>query len=1713
MPTHPRPETEPLLPEKEIQAHFSASGRRKSGPAAPAPGDAQDKQLLSRLPPLKHPGHSARAAEEPPSPQVTPYVRGGFFNLWTFHWVAPVLKAGSQKFLELPDIPLAPPNFCVESSHAKFQAAWARQLAAGDLEPGVVTALISCFWRPFAFTGLLLVLQTAVLYAGPLLLHRFVELAGARREFPWQEGPCLVGVLLAAKLVETGTRHQFQFRVSVLSMQATTALSAATYLKGLHLVSATGFFEFCGGVLCNPTRAGGITNYMAVDAQRVGDLALQLNGMWGLPLQIIVALVILFQVVGYAMLAGVGVMLAAMCISYSIATRQRASMRLTMACKDERMRATGEILSNMRVIKLQAWEETFEARIAGLRAAEMRWIRRYMWQAAANIFVLWFSPLLVSIATFGSCLLLGTPLTSARAFTAIATFRILQEPLRAFPQVITALTQAQVSIDRLNKFFRCPELDPNSVFRPPPKLVYVRTSSFNKTRLPGGGAASTDVCAVEVTGGTFSWDPEHEVAGRPTLRDINVQIQKGSLVAICGTVGSGKSSLLAALMGELTKLKGQVTVRGTTAYVAQSAWIQNASIRDNILFGRPFDAARYSGTLRACALLRDLEAMPAGDRTEIGERGINLSGGQKQRVQLARAVYQECDVYFLDDPFSAVDAHTGAHLFKECLKGALGGKTVIFVTHQMDLLVKSDLILVMKDGEIVQAGSYSDLVVGGGSSLLALVTAHESALQSMEARQPPWLATAPADREEDGADADAHGRGALDAALQQQLLAGGGGAHGPGGGRRADEPSEGELLRQRSGQLDGSPSWGQRKGAQQKDSKAGGAGGRGGLIQEEERERGRVSRRVYLSYMTKVWCGLHFPLLFLVLAMWQSLQVSSDWWLARSTSQSADSWQPPGVAILHQPVTSQWASLERSHPAGGNRSGPCLPAPGVGLPLVTSLSCFLLAQPAKWLGWKAPAGGRITPLLNQRALVEVTGGSSDEQLLPDHVEEEGAATTGRRETRATTSNTDNNVPPFHLAEREGGADVVGDDGPGGELRDIPLAAPTRGPERSLVQLEVPSDLSTTSLKAPGSNTSTSRGNHPQPDGSSPGNRSRQSDGLSSFHPLSGGSEIARGARAASTGMAPGEPNLASSPPQPQPKPQAHPQARPRLSLRREEVRDLLANARQGQGQAAVGPRHFFWVYSGLALGSGLFVLARTALIAAMGVATSQALFAGMLARLFRAPMAFFDATPSGRILNRVSRDQFALDLEIPFKFGGASAMAVQLAGTLLVTVTVTWQIAFLILPLAFVFFWLQGYYLATSRELTRLDSITRSPILHFFAESIAGSATVRAFNQERRFAQRNVAQINDSIRTSFHNFATNEWLAVRLEFISALLLSSAALLLVLVPSSSIAPGLVGLSLSYGLALNSCIYNAVVLYCQLENRMVSVERIDQYSAIASEAPRVSQKNRAPPPEWPSEGEIVIKNLEIRYRPDSPLVLRGVSCSIGAGERIGIVGRTGSGKTTLIQALFRLVEPASGSIWIDGRDVTQVGLKELRSRLGIIPQEPTLFDGSVRLNLDPLGAHSDLKIWEALEKCQLASVVRERDGHLDAPVGEGGSNWSVGQRQLLCLGRALLQRCRVLVLDEATASVDTATDAAMQVALRRAFGDGEARAGEVEGGQRRTTVLSMAHRIASVADSDRVLVLAAGRVAEFDTPANLLANPSSAYSNLVREYMSSSSSITS
>ncbi|KAG0282510.1 Multidrug resistance-associated protein 1 [Linnemannia gamsii] len=553
-----------------------------------------------------------------------------------------------------------------------------------------------------------------------------------------------------------------------------------------------------------------------------------------------------------------------------------------------------------------------------------------------------------------------------------------------------------------------------------------------------------------------------------------------------------------------------------------------------------------------------------------------------------------------------------------------------------------------------------------------------------------------------------------------------------------------------------------------------------------------------------------------------------------------------------------------------------------------------------------------------------------------------------------------------------------------------------------------------------------------------------------------------------------------------------------------------------------------------------------------GIRTSRQLHDRLADKVLRLPMSFFDTTPVGRIVNRFSTDMDNLDSELPNNVTDVYYFLTIVLGTVIV-ISFNLPIFLALVPfLLFFYFWVQVYYMRTSRALKRIHMISKSPLYQHFAETLAGVSTIRAMRCHPRFSADNAKKSDKSANAYWAYITANRWLSVRLEFLGAVVVLATAFLCVW-KMDQLGPGGAGLALSYSLSVTFHITYLVTSLSNLQNQLVSVDRILEYCEKKPEAPlTIAEMKLEKLPvardfrsglteggdgdgQW-KEGSIVFKNYSTRYREGMELVIKNLSVRVEGGEKVGIVGRTGAGKSSLTLALFRLVEAANshfakasyntpdcdvaaaatvakvpqtgesknptaevlesveveddgGSIEIDGIDISTIGLHDLRQRIAIIPQDPTLFAGTVRENLDPFDEQTDADLWTALERAHLKTHIASLSGGLSYEVSQGGENFSVGQRSLICLARALLRKTKILILDEATAAVDMETDDLIQKTIREEFAD--------------RTILTIAHRIKTVMDSDKILVLDHGRVKEFAAPKELLKMKESLFYQLAEQ----------
>ncbi|CAI6346527.1 unnamed protein product [Macrosiphum euphorbiae] len=1202
----------------------------------------------------------------------------------------------------------------------------------------ILPVLCKSFGSTFLFGSFLKLIDDCLVFVSPQVLKHLISFVGNSTEPLWR-GYFYIFLLMMTAMLQTIILSQYYHRMYLVGMRVRTSLTSAIYRKALR-ISNTAKKSFT---------TGEIVNLMAVDAYRFIDLITYLNMIWSAPLQIALAVYFLWQLLGPSVLAGLFVMIILIPINAAVADKSMKLLIKQMANKDERVKLMNEILSGIKVLKLYAWEPSFEQKVLDIRGKEIKILRSAAYLSATTSFIWSCAPFLVSLVTFVVYVLSDDShiLDAQTAFVSLSLFNILRFPLSLLPMVVSSIVQTSVSAKRINTFLNSEELDPDSV-----------THDFNEK----------DPIVIE--NGTFTWGKPTEA---PTLSNINLRVLSGQLVAVVGTVGSGKSSLLSSLLGEMDKVSGRANTKGSISYVPQQAWIQNKTLKDNILFGQSFNDKAYNKVIDACALKTDFQMLPAGDVTEIGEKGINLSGGQKQRISLARAVYKESDIYFLDDPLSAVDSHVGKHIFEHVIgpTGLLRKKTRILVTHSITYLRDVNLIVVMKDGQISETGTYKELIDKKGDFADFLLLHMQEQNEIDETEIDKLLEDAPAD-------------------LKEKYVR-----------QRSESNSVSSMQRQIS--IDSNKST-PRPDVEQIAK----------IIELEKAEIGNVKWDVFNQYIMSIgpiFCVTSVLLTFL----FQGLSISSNIWL------------------------SVW--------------------------------------------------------------------SNDDSSL--------------------TRETENDSKRFmHLT-----------------------------------------------------------------------------------------------------------------------------------------------------------------VYGLLGFGQVVSTVSSSITLSLGSVLAAEKFYKLINERIFKNPLSLFDTTPIGRILNRVSKDIDTIDNILPMMIRSFIEILVSVIGTLIVISYSTPIFIAVIIPITIMYFIIQRFFIATSRQLKRLESISRSPIYSHFSETVTGATSIRAYSVESKFILESEQKIDFNQSSYYPNIVANRWLAVRLETIGNFIIFFSALFSV-IERDTLSPGIVGLSVSYALQITQSLNWLVLITSEIETNIVSVERIKEYEKTPQEA-AWEVPSTQPPREWPTRGDVQFKNLKVRYREGLDLVLKGLDLLVEGGQKVGIVGRTGAGKSSLTLSLFRIVEAAEGSILIDGVDISKIGLHTLRKRLTIIPQDPVLFSGTLRMNLDPTNNNTDAQLWSALTLAHLKAYVVGLDGGLDHEMSEGGDNLSVGQRQLVCLARALLKKTKILVLDEATAAIDLETDDLIQTTIRTEFKD--------------CTVLTIAHRLNTIMDSDKVIVLDNGFMIEYDSPANLLQDKSSVFYSMAKD----------
>ncbi|XP_061652405.1 multidrug resistance-associated protein 4 isoform X1 [Phyllopteryx taeniolatus] len=1251
-----------------------------------------------------------------------------------FWWLNPLFRAGYKRTLEEDDIYPVLEEDSSELLGQQLQRYWDHEVQEATKalrKPKLSSVIIRCYWKSYSVLGLFTLIEEVIKVIQPVILGyiiRYFEDYDLHNQAALNETLCYAAGLSICTIGLAFLHHLYFFHVQRVGMKIRVAMCHMIYKKALCLSC------FAMG----KTTTGQIVNLLSNDVNKFDDVTIFLHFLWVAPLQAATVVGLLWLEIGPSCLAGMVVLMFLMPVQTLFGRLFSKFRSRTAILTDSRIRTMNEVVSGIRIIKMYAWEKPFAALVSDVRRKEIYQIMMSSYLRGLNMASFFCASKIIVFITFTLYVLLGNKISASRVFVTVALYTAVRLTVTLFfPSAIEKLYESRVSIQRIQEFLLLDEMTKAS------------------TRLP---LAEKQDSAIEIQDLICYWDKSLDA---PCLQNVTLSLTEKQLLAVIGPVGAGKSSLLSSILGELPVEKGAMKVKGQLTYAAQQPWVFPGTIRSNILFGKELDLRMYEKVLRACALKRDLELLPDGDLTLIGDRGATLSGGQKARVNLARAVYQDADIYLLDDPLSAVDAEVGRHLFEQCICGLLKSKPRILVTHQLQYLKGADQIVVLKEGHMVAKGTYAELQQSGVD--------FTSLLKKDEEEEPQT------------SDLSSRSRTLSQNSVRSQASS----VHSvQDGDYLAAEPVH--------------------------------------TLAEETRAQGSIGLNMYMKYLRAGASILVVVVVMLLNILAQVAYIVQDWWLA------------------------YWA------------------------------------------------------------------------------EEQGKL--------------DNN---------------------------------------STVALNMTKVYKELDLE------------------------------------------------------------------------------------------------------------FYLGIYGGLTAATIIFGFVRTLLMFNMLVRCTQALHNNMFTAILRTHVRFFDVNPIGRVLNRFSKDIGQLDSIMPWTFVDFIQVFLQILGVVAVAAGVIPWILLPVLPLLIVFLFLRRYFLQTSRDIKRLESTTRSPVFSHLSSSLQGLWTIRAFRAEGRFQK--AFDDHQDLHTAawFLFLSTSRWLALRLDGMCSIFVTVTTFGCLLL-RNQLDAGSVGLALSYAITLMGMFQWGVRQSAEMENMMTSVERVVEYTELDSEAAWETQKR--PPPGWPSKGRVTFDGVSFSYSTDGPKVLHNLKVTFQPKEKVGIVGRTGAGKSSLVSALFRLAEP-QGNIYIDGVLTSELGLHDIRQRMSIIPQDPVLFTGSMRKNLDPFSQHSDEELWNALKEVQLKGVVEELPGKLETVLAESGSNFSVGQRQLVCLARAILRKNRILIIDEATANVDPRTDELIQRTIREKFQE--------------CTVLTIAHRLNTIIDSDRILVLDAGRIHAYDEPYTLLRDPSSIFYKMVQQ----------
>lgn len=1389
----------------------------------------------------------------------SPYDRAGLLSRYSLYFMLPLLKRGYNNNITIDDIGNPPTIDLSRTLGLRLQQNYNQEIL-NKKEPSLLRALFKTFgfqlllfcFLDFASKCIAFPMQTVALgwlirdtglYLNtPLLVvtNATNTAANTTSDTDNNQVPTLIPLtsdeiywkviydailILLFTLLAVVLSHPYFFETYHIGMKCRIAACYMIYKKSLRLSQSA----------MSETTVGQMVNLLSNDVNRFDQVVQMMPYIIIAPLQAIIVLTILF--VFYLGLWPTLASLASILLYIAVQTsmgRGFSKFRARTAKRtDERVRLMNEIILAMRVIKMYAWEKPFKRLVYAARKREITTIGISSILKTINLTLFFVSSKIIVFVALITYVLLGNSFKPEIVFVSIGLANLVRVSLTLFfPNAIAYCAETVISCRRINKFLMLPELD----------------NSPASYKLSSDGYGCKYV--VKMNKVYASWASNNELTSNSDarwaiIRNLTLAIKPRDLVLVVGRVGSGKSSVLMSILGELPVASGRLEVNGRISYACQEAWIFSGTVKENILFGKNYEPDRYNEVIRVCSLERDIEILVDGDATIVGERGVSLSGGQKARVNLARALYNDADIYLLDDPLSAVDAPVAKHIFNESLRTFLRKKTVILATHQLQFLRHATKVLVVDRNSPSAFGTLQEVMA---SEAFSVVDYSKEAFED-------------ATTTETGTDADVTKRSKEEKRRQS---------------RKFDRQAKGE----------GTSSGGSKSSSRSPPK-----------IPEEEDER-----------------------------------------LIRADSQASSNLNE-SVKVI-DPLSIDYKVGSRVQIDD------------------------------------APA--------QQKALRKLTGSER------------------RQGTEVLSVVSANASTYFYYASNAAGV-----------LYFIWFIFTNIFAQGLYIYIDFFLSFWTDSVQ-------------------------RKEMQGATFVP--------------------------------------------------QTYVDYLTN---NEISAA---------YSVLI---GLCVFASFCRAATFFIGTLKAsinIHDKLFNSVVHAPMTFFDFSPIGILLNRLSRDIGFVDETLPATMIEIVMIFVNIIGIIVLAIIIDYKNLGPSILLLIVAFILRNYCSRTVTKLKQIEGVTRSPIYSHISTTLSGLSTIRAFKVQDEFVRLFDKQQDTHTSAWFNYICSGRWLTVSMDWLCLAFITLLISLLLAFSLDASSASLVGLLISQVIVIPGPFQWGMRQMIEVESQMTSVQRIREFSMLESEEKvmksrversdeylnRYQDNENSAQPFKPEEGEVKFVNLSLSYFTDEPPVLKNLNFTIKPREKIGVVGRTGAGKSSIVSVLFRLYN-FDGSIEIDGCDTKTMSLNELRRSMSIIPQDPILFGGTIRKNLDPFSEYSDTQLWDALEAVQLKPLFARYTQGLEFVINEGGSNFSVGQRQLICLARAIVRRNKILVLDEATANVDPETDVFIQRTIANQFDH--------------CTVITIAHRLVTIVDSDRVLVLDRGEVREFAEPYELIKDESSLFCQMV------------